>query len=78
MFIYGDGELKEIQIKINAAGLSEKVSLMGYTKQHLERNKKFRLFCFKFTFNEDMPGVLIEALSEQKPIISTDLVELMK
>ena len=74
LFIYGDGELrKEIQNKINAVGLSEKVFLMGYTNNLLKEIKNSDYFVLNSLFNEDMPYVLIEALSEQKPIISTDL-----
>ena len=74
LFIYGDGELrKEIQNKINAVGLSEKVFLMGYTNNLLKEIKNSDYFVLNSLFNEDMPYVLIEALLEQKPIISTDL-----
>ena len=72
LWIIGDGELKEdLGLRIESLGLRDKVKLLGRHKNPY----KFlsRADCFVFSSNhEGFPNVLLEALSCELPIISTD------
>lgn len=74
LFIFGEGELEEqIRKKIIKYNLSDNIFLMGFTSNLIEEVKKSHYFVLNSLYNEDMPYVLIEALSLSKPIISTNL-----
>lgn len=72
LWIIGDGDLKgELQNYIKDLGLGDKVCLLGKTENPFSFLSKAD--CFVFASNhEGFPNVLVEALSCQLPVISTD------
>lgn len=74
LFIFGEGELKtEIKKQIIKNKLANNIFLMGFTSNLIEEIKVSDFFVLNSLYNEDMPFVLLEALSQSKPIISTNL-----
>ena len=72
LFILGDGTLKnELKDLINELNLNEKVFLLGVQENVFPYLKNSNCFIFSSLW-EGLPIVLIEALSMNLPIISTD------
>jgi glycosyltransferase involved in cell wall biosynthesis len=72
LFILGDGTLKnELKDLINELNLNEKVFLLGVQENVFPFLKNSNCFIFSSLW-EGLPIVLIEALSMNLPIISTD------
>ncbi len=72
LLIYGEGCYKEeLKRFINEHNLSEKVFLMGNTGQSEGVLKSSKLFVLSSDY-EGMPNVLMEAMAEGVPVVSTD------
>lgn len=73
LLIYGDGEDKEkLSDLIRSLNLSNSVFLMGWKKDFVTSYAE-KSFCFVLSSdNEGMPNVLIEAMANGIPCISTD------
>jgi glycosyltransferase involved in cell wall biosynthesis len=73
-YIIGDGEEREKYLElIHFYKLSEFIFLPGFSKDILSVISSFDLFVLPSISNEDMPYVLLEAMSLKKPIISTNV-----
>ena len=74
LFIFGEGELyREIQDFVLKTELQKNVFLMGYSKNLNNEIDRSDFFILNSKFNEDMPYVLIEALSLNKIILANNL-----
>lgn len=72
LHIYGEGVLKaELQKKIDACNLNEKVVLCGSTNQVADVLSKASIFVMSSDY-EGMPNALMEAMASGVPCISTD------
>jgi N-acetylgalactosamine-N,N'-diacetylbacillosaminyl-diphospho-undecaprenol 4-alpha-N-acetylgalactosaminyltransferase len=72
LWLIGDGYLKDkIKKKISNLGLQERILLLGRQKNPYKFLNKADCFVFSSNF-EGFPNVLLEALSCELPIISTD------
>lgn len=70
--IYGEGDLrKQLQVRIDELNLTNRVTLMGTTKQIFDRVYSASLFVLTSDY-EGMPNALMEAMALGVPCISTD------
>jgi glycosyltransferase involved in cell wall biosynthesis len=72
LVILGEGELRSnLQALIDELGLSEDVIMPGFCENPFGWMQKADLFVLSSVF-EGLPGVLIEAMSYDLPVVSTD------
>ena len=68
--IYGSGEQEAmLQLLIKSLGLEDKVLMMGYTSEALERMADASMYCLS-SITEGFPLVLVEAMSVGLPVVS--------
>lgn len=73
LVIAGDGELfAEVEEQVEASGLGEKISLLGWRADTKELLREFDVFVLSSLF-EGGPYVLMEAMAAQLPIVSTEV-----
>lgn len=72
LVIYGEGpEHDNLQKKIEAYGLKDKVILAGVTRHVVEKIRPAKMFVLSSDY-EGMPNALLEAMAAGLPVISTD------
>jgi glycosyltransferase involved in cell wall biosynthesis len=72
VFIFGNGEERiSLQKQIVKRGLDDVVSLPGFKDNLLDYMKDFDLFVLPSTEDEDLPYVILEAMTLGKPVIGT-------
>ncbi|MFC4701984.1 glycosyltransferase [Glaciecola siphonariae] len=72
LIIFGEGELRaELQQQIDTLGLTQKVSMPGYTENPIAEMKAADLYVLSSRF-EGSPNAIVEAISVGTPVVAFD------